>query len=48
MLEKNFNRSILYRFQEICIFAAYTEIQDGHQKWENDFSKNCQMILQIP
>ena len=32
------NRSISLRFQDKRVFAFYTEIQDGRQKWrENDF-----------
>ena len=32
------NRSISLRFRDKRVFAFYTEIQDGHQKWrENDF-----------
>ena len=27
------NRSILHCFRDKCIFAFYTEIQDGYQKW---------------
>ena len=34
------NHSISHCFQDKCIFAIYSEIQDGHQKWwENDFCK---------
>ena len=27
------NRSIMHHFRDKCVFAFYTEIQDGHQKW---------------
>ena len=32
------NHSITHHFRGKCVFAFYTEIQDGRQKWwENDF-----------
>ena len=34
------NRSISHCFLDKCVFAFYTEIQDGLQKWpENDLGK---------
>ena len=28
----------MHRFRDKCVFAFYAEIQDGHQKWQqNDF-----------
>ena len=32
------NRSISHRFRDKCVYVFYAEIQDGHQKWQqNDF-----------
>ena len=45
LLGNNFhqNRSILNCFQDKCVFAFHTEIQDGRQKWqERDFVKSHQ------
>ena len=30
------NHSISHRFQDKCVFAFYTDIQDGCQKWRDN------------
>ena len=31
------NRSISHCFRDKCVFAFYTEIQDGRQKWRKNY-----------